>query len=168
MKYEVTFLNGDEKLKEKGLEVLKSVKEDLEFILFYRNYNLKEILEKLDSFGYKISLESYYLDDLNTLEDDISLAVEEKLNSYGLGFDYVEGGTDYNPDDGYWRFQIAWGGPGYEVRFYENGLIEFAYLDWFTGVGFDVSNDIVFKRLKDHFEDLGLFETAKKEALGDY
>ena len=162
--YEVTFLNGNEKLKEKGLETLRSVKEDLEFLLFYRNYNLKKILKKLDNFGHEISLENYYLDNLEELKDDIDLAVEECLDNYGLGFDYVEGHTDYNPNEGYWRFQIAWGGPSYEVRFHKNNLIEFVYLDWFVGVGFDVSNDKVFQELKNYFEDLGLFETAEREA----
>jgi len=166
--YRVTFLNECEgfnqkglktlKLIEKGLEVLKSVKSDLDLFLFPDSVPLKDLFEKLKSFGYEVDLNSYILDGLNELQDDVRELVDTAFQEYGLCFDYVEGGTDYNPDDGYWRYQIAWGGPSYEVRFHKDGLIEFVYLDWFVGVGFDVTGDVVFEELKDYFKDIGMLK----------
>jgi len=153
--YEVTFLNGDEKLKEKGLEILKSVKEDLEIMLLPQYVNLKKIIEFTE-----IDLKNYYINDLEELENEIYEALEERFSNYALCFDYVS-----NIKSPYWRYQIAWGGPAYEVRFYHDDSIEFVYLDWFVGVGFDVSNDEVFQELKERLKDLGLFESAREEAL---
>jgi hypothetical protein len=60
---------------------------------------------------------------------------------YGLGFDFVEAGTFDDQDTAYYRFQICWGGPSSEIRFHFGGDIEFVFMDWFTGVGFDVSSE---------------------------
>ncbi len=159
MEYRVTFLNGSEKLKEEGLKILQSVRDDLDLLLFHFKKPLKEILQKLeDRFGVEIDPSQYCWYELDVLKEDILEEIERILNEYPLCFDYV-------PDWGFFRYQIAWGGPQYEVRFYTNGLIEFAYLDWFTGVGFDVTDDTVFQRLKEILEDSGHFEWAYKEAM---
>ena len=55
-----------------------------------------------------------------------------------LGFDYVEPGTFTDQLEGYWRWQLSWGGPGDEFRIYVNPdksvhRIEYWYLDWFDG-----------------------------------
>jgi len=55
-----------------------------------------------------------------------------------LGFDYVEPGTFTDQLEGYWRWQLSWGGPGDEFRIYINPdksvhRIEYWYLDWFDG-----------------------------------
>lgn len=60
------------------------------------------------------------------------------LNEYGLCFDYVAPGTFKDQKRGYFRFQISYGGPSEEYRFFtDEGLncvrIEFWYLDWFDG-----------------------------------
>jgi len=164
--YRVTFLNECEgfnqkglktlKLIEKGLEVLKSVRSDLDLFLFPDSVPLKDLFEKLESFGYKVDLNSYTLADLNEVEDDIKELVDTAFREYGLCFGYVEGGTKDNPGNGYWRYQIAGNGPSYEVRFYKGELIEFVYLDWFVGVGFDVTDDIVFRELKNYSENMGM------------
>jgi len=57
---------------------------------------------------------------------------------YGLCFDYVEGGTDYNEGAGFFRYQISTGGPGDEFRFFTDSdlfcyRIEYWFLDWFDG-----------------------------------
>lgn len=60
----------------------------------------------------------------------------EYIEEFGLCFDYVSGNKNQR---GFWRYQIATGGPGYEFRFYANGpkenleKITFAFLDWFDG-----------------------------------
>jgi hypothetical protein len=52
----------------------------------------------------------------------------DEFNSYGLDFSLVEG----DPKN-YYRFQLSWGGPSDEIRFYEDGTIEYWYMDWFDG-----------------------------------
>lgn len=53
--------------------------------------------------------------------------------SYGLCFDYVEKDTFDNQDEGYFRYQLSWGGPSDEINFYRDGRIEYRYKDWFDG-----------------------------------
>jgi hypothetical protein len=62
------------------------------------------------------------------------------LSEYGLAFDYVAPGTFNEQPEGYWRYQISWGGPSDEFRFYAGGCgeqqpyrISYAFLDWFDG-----------------------------------
>jgi hypothetical protein len=61
------------------------------------------------------------------------------FRDYGLCIDNV-----FNDKSGrfeYVRFQLSWGGPSDELRYYPSGKIEYVYLDWFTGVGFDVTDE---------------------------
>jgi hypothetical protein len=56
----------------------------------------------------------------------------------GLCFDYVDPNTFNDQREGYWRWQLSWGGPGDEFRIYINPdksvhRIEYWYLDWFDG-----------------------------------
>ncbi len=61
------------------------------------------------------------------------------FNEYGLSFGYVAPETFADQQEGYWCYQISWGGPSEEFRFYSSGReyapyrIEFAFLDWFDG-----------------------------------
>lgn len=60
------------------------------------------------------------------------------LNDYGLCFDYVAPGTFNDQDEAYYRYQISWGGPSDEFRFFVNPdlschRIEYWFLDWFDG-----------------------------------
>lgn len=41
-----------------------------------------------------------------------------QLHEYGLSFDYVAPGTFKWAKRGFWRYQISWGGPSEEFRFY--------------------------------------------------
>lgn len=62
-----------------------------------------------------------------------------ELEEYGLCFDYVEPNTFEDQDEGYFRWQLCWGGPSSEFRFYCNHTdftpyhIEYWFLDWFDG-----------------------------------
>ena len=56
---------------------------------------------------------------------------------YGLALDVVE--DEDTQDIDYIRYQMSWGGPSDEVRFHTDGLIEYVYMDWSCGVGFDIS-----------------------------
>ena len=60
------------------------------------------------------------------------------LNEYGLSFDYVPPGTFTDQKIGFFRYQISWGGPSDEFRFYTNPdfscyKVEYWFLDWFDG-----------------------------------
>ena len=69
----------------------------------------------------------------------------EFIFEYGVSFDYVESNTDYNPDKGYYRWQLSWGGPSDEFRFYVDDIgnvqeIEYWFLDWFDGASITLTN----------------------------
>ena len=97
--------------------------------------------------------------------DDEYEEIKEEIDNYGLSFDYVPCGTWEYQKSAYWRWQIAYGGPSYEVRFYDNcaKTTEFVFLDWFEGVGIDVTELEEFQFIKDHFEPA--FDWAKEKAL---
>ena len=66
------------------------------------------------------------------------LITDEKNDNYieGLCFDYVRPKTWPDQLEGYWRWQLSWGGPGDEFRIFVNPdksvhRIEYWYLDWF-------------------------------------
>ena len=57
----------------------------------------------------------------------------EEFYQYGLDFSFVEPETFKNQHIGYYRYQLSWGGPSDEIRFYRCGKIEYWYMDWFDG-----------------------------------
>jgi len=86
------------------------------------------------------------------------------LSEYGLGFDYVPPDTFADQIEGYWRYQISWGGPSDEFRFYAGGCgdvkphrISYVFLDWFDGHERALAgNDLdVAHRLWDFFREAG-------------
>ena len=91
---------------------------------------------------------------------------------YGLAVDYVAPGTFKNKA-GYLRYQLSYGGPSEEVRFYftpnaiEAYKIEFVYLDWSVGVGFDVTNEDWAKWLFDWFNEVGTVEAEVQKAFNE-
>jgi hypothetical protein len=87
-----------------------------------------------------LSAEDYETEDLGSLYE------------YGLEFCPVPYDEDKETIQ-YFCYQISTGGPGTEVRFYPHRT-EFVFLDWFSGVGFDVSGDRVFQQLREWFGEL--------------
>jgi len=81
------------------------------------------------------------------------------FHEYGLNFDYVEPETFDDQEEGYHRFQFSWGGPSEELRFYEDEDIEFVFLDWFCGIGFNVSEAEEAQWLFDVFKGMGMLQT---------
>lgn len=60
------------------------------------------------------------------------------IYEYGLSFDYVPHDTFNNQPQGYFRYQLSWGGPSDEFRFYVDVdyypyNIEYWFMDWFDG-----------------------------------
>ncbi len=143
-----TFLNGDESLRERGLQALRSYAEDLEFFMDYPVNDLDDLREMLRDKDLSFAeirkvLQKY---------DEVGAFFE-----YGLSFDFVEAGTFEDQKEPYYRYQLAWGGPSAEIRFYQNRT-EFVFLDWFVGVGFDVSDEPWAQWLNDYFTEIDMIQ----------
>ena len=107
----------------------------------------------------------FYADDQTTEELG-------SFNEYGLCFDYVAKGTFEDQEEGYFRYQLSWGGPSDEFRFYTDmaggvGEITYTFLDWFDGheeailgEDYDLLNDIF-----ENFKDMGTVKSELEKAL---
>lgn len=63
---------------------------------------------------------------------------ETNMYEYGLDFGYIEAGTFAEQEHGYFRYQLSWGGPSDEFRFFVDVdhrpyKIEYWFMDWFDG-----------------------------------
>ncbi len=91
------------------------------------------------------------------------------LYEYGLSFDYVAPGTFGDQPEGYARFQISWGGPSEEYRFYvgpgfELQRAEFWYLDWFDGAPITCTQNETVREVYEWFRQAGAVETEYQKA----
>ena len=105
---------------------------------------------------------------LNGVDEDPELG---SIYDYGLCFDYVP--PEKEEEEGYFRYQLSWGGPSDEFRFYcgpdfQPYRIEYWFLDWFDGANrvlhgrdFDLLDDI-FQSL---FVETGTAQAELEEAL---
>ena len=94
------------------------------------------------------------------------------FHEYGLCFDYVAKGTFSDQKRGYFRWQLSWGGPADEFRFYTDELlnpvdIEYWFLDWFDGADvalrgrdYELLNDIF-----QDFKELGVVHEEMRKAV---
>ena len=79
---------------------------------------------------------------------------------YGLALDVVEPCTFRDQPERFVRYQISYGGPQEEIRFYYDcgatipNYIEFWFLDWGVGNSIDISQDTVAEWLWDNFSDI--------------
>lgn len=92
------------------------------------------------------------------------------LHEYGLSFDYVTAGTFNDQKEGYWRYQLSWGGPADEFRFYGDPQgkvhrVEYWFLDWGDGASIDVTEHKTVRGLVDWFEGFDGFRSALAKAL---
>ena len=113
--------------------------------------------------------------DLDALLDDefdaMADTMRERFYEYGLSFDYVAPGTFTDQNQGYFRYQISWGGPSEEFRFFVNPdfscyRIEFWYLDWHDGASVTLADDdeSLLMQIFDDFRDCGTVEHVYREA----
>lgn len=145
-----TFINNNSEgnLRKIGYAALKSTAEDIQGYMKHGSY-----LEDIDE-DNKEAVE--FFDDM------------PDFNNYGLSVDRQheedETGDIIDGNSYYLRFQMSWGGPSDEVRFHWNGsrvtMVEYVYMDWFCGVGFDITGEDWGQWLSDHFVDCGYFENA--------
>ena len=98
-----------------------------------------------------------------------------ELHEYGLSFDYVAPETFRDQKEGYWRYQISWGGPSDEFRFYSSGpqykpyRVKYWFLDWFDGHGRALrgADLALMLELWDWFSECGTTEAVQRQALED-
>jgi hypothetical protein len=96
----------------------------------------------------------------------------DTLANYGLSFDYVAPGTFDDQLEGYFRYQLSWGGPSDEFRFFVNldhscHRVEYWYLDWFDGASVtpsDGEQSFLFE-IWEWFRETGSVEAALKERV---
>tara|TARA_R110002110_G_scaffold329500_1_gene540875 strand:- start:380 stop:790 length:411 start_codon:yes stop_codon:yes gene_type:complete len=84
------------------------------------------------------SLEYRKEDFINFMNETASEDVGE-FSDYGLSIDSIF--NEETEETEYVRFQLSWGGPSDELRYHPDGKIEYVFLDWFAGVGFDVTGE---------------------------
>lgn len=160
----ITFLNqnSSNNLEEIGRRSLASRSNDFEF---YMNYGT----DHTEDFNYFLVCLQQNCSDI----DELDAAVYQNRNlppfhEFGLSYDYVEGeweedeeGEEVETEEPFFRYQISWGGPSEEVRFYE-GRTEYVYLDWFCGVGFDVTGEDWAEWLREEFDQLDMMDFEAK------
>jgi hypothetical protein len=96
---------------------------------------------------------------------------------YGLYFDYVAPGTFADQKEGYYRYQISWGGTSDEFRFFADrnhrGLvvyrIEYWFLDWFDGAHIQLTGEdcLFMEEIFQFFEDIGSCEAEYEKTMED-
>ena len=122
------------------------------------------------------SLESR-INDIRLLWEAEKNGIEEGVenigtfNEYGLCFDYVPSDTFQDQEQGYFRYQISYGGPSEEFRFYCDPdltcyKIEFWYLDWFDGASIDLTGDDkdLMTEIFDDFRECGTVQYQLEQA----
>ncbi|EKS35370.1 hypothetical protein HMPREF9696_02642 [Afipia clevelandensis ATCC 49720] len=114
--------------------------------------------------------------DLHQLWEAYQLEYEdsgvETIFNYGLAFDYVAPGTFGDQREGYFRFQLSWGGPSDEFRFFVNldhscHRIEYWFLDWFDGTSITCrdGDESFLLELWELFREVGSVAQALKERV---
>lgn len=109
------------------------------------------------------------------IEADLGARDPEELQDgfyeYGLSFDYVVPGTFTDQDQGYFRYQLSWGGPSDEFRFFtgpelEPYRIEYWFMDWSDGARrtmFDDDKQLLLN-VWERFADTGTVQAEYESA----
>jgi len=121
-----------------------------EYRITFKNENAERTIVELGENALENTLNI-----LETLLNAEDYETEELGSLYDYGLEFCP--VPYNEDEGgaieYYRYLLSYGGPSTEIRFYPHRT-EFVFLDWFSGVGFDVSGDEVFQQLREWFGEL--------------
>lgn len=90
---------------------------------------------------------------------------------YGLCFDYVALGTFGKQRKGYFRYQLSWGGPSDEFRFFcgpelQPYRIEYWFMDWFDGARriLKGKNEILLLEIWEWFKEGGAIDQSLKDS----
>ena len=82
-----------------------------------------------------------YYEDCELCTDD-----GDSLDAHHLSFDFVAPHTFTDQEESYFRYQISWGGPSDEFRFFGSDpanpdRVEYWYMDWFDGASRELAGD---------------------------
>lgn len=149
------------------LNQLATRSRDLEFLFRYSEYDRETLIDYLATdYGF----DRNELNSRPTIE--VCGEIEILQGEYGLAFDYVAAGTFEDQEIGYFRYQLSYGGPSEELRFFvdpEQNLIkaEFWLLDWFTGNSIDCTKQDAVRTVWEHFKDTMSSYHAFKKALSE-
>ena len=123
----------------------------------------------------KVSWESRK-EDFERFMNDISGATQEEFYEYGLSFDYVDPETFEDHPEGFFRYQLGFGGPTVEIRFFASQGIsgwslyraEFWYLDWGGGAKIDVTSEETIKWLWQEINETQSTDYAFEKNMKEY
>ena len=115
-----------------------------------------------------------YMDGTTPYEGDSEMG---PFNDYAAHFDYVEPNTFTGQIEGYWRYQMMFGGPSDEIRFWcKRGRrgdffltrATYVYMDWGDGAEVDVTNEPCIEWLWEVLDERGEVESTYMSAMADY
>ena len=110
------------------------------------------------------------LKEISNAYNNNNLDIAQWLSEYGLSWDYVISDTFDNQSEGYYRWQLSWGGPGDEFRIYTDNdknikSVEYWYFDWFDGASITVNDKEIINVINWQLEcDLTPMEHEEKAA----
>jgi len=112
--------------------------------------------------------------------DFIDLRSLPPFHEYGLAFDYVAPYTFTDQTEGYFRYQLSFGGPSEEFRFYVSPSargsytphrIEFWFLDWFDGAPITLQQGsdayALMREIFERFDECGITQAEVAKATED-
>jgi len=86
-------------------------------------------------------------------KERLNAMTDTEIRDYPLCFDHVE--ADFFANDrgehtheGYSRYQMSYGGPQDEIRFYNDNTVTYAFLDWGDGAEIDITDEAITKRFR--------------------
>mgnify|MGYP000406650590 CR=1 FL=1 len=80
-------------------------------------------------------------------KESLTALTDTEVIEYPLSFDYVEADT-FGDHDAYHRYQMSWGGPQDEIRFYEDNKVTYAFLDWYDHAEIEITDEAITKRIR--------------------
>lgn len=111
-----------------------------------------------------------YQEDADASDDDLG-----NMYEYGLAFDYVAPYTFTDQAEPYFRYQLSWGGPSDEFRFYASQTsrgwvpyrIEYRFMDWFDGATRELrgSDRALLVEIFDWFDSMGSMQAEYDKAM---
>lgn len=109
---------------------------DLQAMINPEGMSLAERQQFVDDFGL----------DAHPDDEDFASVALDTFYEYGLDFGWIAPGTFGDQPQGYYRYQLSWGGPSDEFRFFVNPdlscwRVEYWFLDWNDSAHVEIQGD---------------------------
>jgi len=110
-----------------------------------KNETCKERIDK-----HLKSRQEDFLKFMNKHDDE----TRQEFYQYGLSFDFVDKrDLSWREKESYYRYQLSWGGPSDEIRFYKN-RVDYVFMDWFDYADKDITQKDWVQWLVSDFQEL--------------